>query len=158
MADREELRKTVLTRYKRDFDIWLNDFKLTGDYKNIVDDYEECWNEIYKELHRIFKENVWNPLNLTNKNEVSTNQYDQKRSSENEQLNNYRREFDKWLNDFKNNYRKDFDKWLAGFKKTNVYDDEEFEARYNKELHQIFKETVWEPMLLARISSENELL
>ena len=121
-------------------------------------DYEECWNEIYKELHRIFKENVWEPMNLTNKNEVSTNEYDQKRSSEKEQLNNYRREFDKWLNDFKNNYRKDFDKWLAGFKKTNVYDDEEFETRYNKELHLIFRENVWEPMLLARIDKENELL
>ena len=70
----------------------------------------------------------------------------------------YRREFEKWLNDFKNNYKKDFDKWLAGFKKTNAYDYEEFEARYNKELHRIFKENVWEPMLLARISSENELL
>ena len=95
---------------------------------------------------------------LTNKNEVSTNHYAQKRSSENEQLNNYRREFAKWLHDFKNNYGKDFDKWLAGFKKNNVYGDEEFETRYNKELHRIFREAVWEPMLLARIDTENELL
>ena len=71
----------------------------------------------------------------------------------------YRREFEKWLNDFKNNYKKDFDKWLNKFKKTNAYDDdEEFEARYNKELHQIFREYVWEPMLLERINWENELL
>ena len=95
---------------------------------------------------------------LRKTDEVSTYQYDQKRSSENEQLNNYRREFDKWLYDFKNNYGKAFDKWLARFKKTHVYDDEEFEARCNKELHLIFRETEWEPMLLARIDKENELL
>ena len=70
----------------------------------------------------------------------------------------YRREFEKWLYDFKINYGKDFDKWLTAFKKVNACDYEEFEARYNKELHQIFREAVWEPMLLTRIDSENELL
>ena len=70
----------------------------------------------------------------------------------------YRREFEKWLYDFKINQGKEFDKWLNQFKKTNAYDGEEFEARYNKELHRIFRESVWEPMLLERINSENELL
>ena len=91
-------------------------------------------------------------------NETSTNQHHQRRSSDNEQLNNYRREFEKWLYDFKINHGKDFDKWLTAFKKTNAYDDEEFESRYNKELDRIFRESVWEPMLLERINSENELL
>ena len=67
----------------------------------------------------------------------------------------YRREFEKWLNDFKNNDKKVFDKWLNKFKKTNACDDEEFEASYNKELHQIFREYVWEPMLMDRINWEN---
>ena len=70
----------------------------------------------------------------------------------------YRREFEKWLDNFKNNYKKDFDKWLNKFKKTNAYDDEEFEARYNEELHRIFREAVWEPMLLDRINREHEQL
>ena len=135
MADREELRESALTRYSRDFDTWLYDFKETDTYAAIVADYEECWREIYKELNRIFKEKVWNPMKLTNKNEVSTNQHHQRRSSDNEQLNNYRREFDKWLNDFK---------------KTDTYGDivdgyEECWSEIYKELHRIFKENVWYP-------------
>ena len=135
MADREELRESALTRYSRDFDTWLYDFKETDTYAAIVADYEECWREIYKELDRIFKEKVWNPMKLTNKNEVSTNQHHQRRSSDNEQLNNYRREFDKWLNDFK---------------KTDAYGDivdgyEECWSEIYKELHRIFKENVWYP-------------
>ena len=92
----------------------------------------------------IFKEKFSNPTNLKNKTAVSPNDYG--------------REFEKWLYEFKNSDRKVFDKWLARFKKTNAYDDEEFEERYNKELHRIFRETVWVPMLLDRIETENELL
>ena len=98
----------------------------------------------YKRGSDIFKEKFSNPKNLMNKTAVSPNDYE--------------REFDKWLNEFKNNNGKDFDKWLAGFKKTHVCDDEEFEARCNKELHQIFREYEWVPMLLERIETENELL
>ena len=97
----------------------------------------------YKRGSDIFKEKFSNPTHFTNKTEVSPN--------------DYRREFDKWLNEFKNN-GKVFDKWLARFKKTNAYDDEEFETRCNKELHQIFREYIWVPMLLERIETENELL
>ena len=63
-------------RYRREFDKWLNDFKETDTYANIVNDYEECWSEIYKELHRRFKENIWNPSKLAMGffgNDVSTN-------------------------------------------------------------------------------------
>ena len=134
MADKEELRENPLTRYSRGFDTWLYDFKETDTYAAIVNDYEEDWREIYKELNRIFREKVWNPLKLTNKNEASINQHHQ-RSSENERLNKYRREFDKWLNDFK---------------KTDAYgnivdDYEECWSEIYKELHRIFKENVWNP-------------
>ena len=64
-------------RYRREFDKWLNDFKETDTYANIVDGYEECWSEIYKELHRRFKENIWNPSKLAKGffgNDVSTNE------------------------------------------------------------------------------------
>ena len=96
------LQDVTLTWYKREFDKWLNDFKETDAYADIVDGYEECWSEIYKELHRRFKENIWNPIKLANgcneegtfywwrpnpakngfKNDVSTNQDHQRRSSE----------------------------------------------------------------------------
>ena len=133
MANTEELREHAFTRYNRDFDTWLYDFKETDTYAVIVADYEGCLSEIYKELNRIFKENVWNPMKLRNKNETSTNH--QRRSSDNEQLNNYRREFDKWLNDFK---------------KTSVYGGivagyEECWSKIYKELHRIFKVNVWNP-------------
>ena len=133
MANTEELHEHPLTRYARHFDTWLDDFKETDTYAAIVIDYEGCWSKIYKELNRIFKENVWNPMKL--RNETSTNQDGQRRSSDNEQLNNYRREFDKWLDEFK---------------KTGVYAG--MVAGYNecwskiyKELHRVFKMNVWYP-------------
>ena len=70
----------------------------------------------------------------------------------------YRREFEKWLYDFKNTDKKVFDNWLNKFKKTNTGDDEEFEARCNKELHQIFKEFIWEPMLMDAINWQDQML
>ena len=135
MANTEELHEHAFTRYNRDFDTWLYDFKETDTYAVIVADYEGRWSEIYKELNRIFKENVWNPMKLRNKNEASTNQHHQRRSSDNEQLDNYRREFDKWLNDFK---------------KTSVYGGivagyKECWSKIYKELHRIFKVNVWNP-------------
>ena len=90
MAARAELRETALSRYKRDFDIWLYDFKETDAYNDIVDRYERSWSEIYKELNRIFKEKVWYPSKLSNKNEVSTNQHHQRRSSEDNQYDQWR--------------------------------------------------------------------
>ena len=100
--------------------------------------------ELHKTVSRgsdIFKEKFSNPKNKT---VVSPNDYG--------------REFDKWLYEFKNDDIKVFDKWLARFKKNNVCDDKEFEERYNKELHQIFREFIWVPMLMERIETENELL
>ena len=89
----------------------------------------------------IFKEKFSNPKNKT---AVSPNDYG--------------REFEKWLYEFKNEDIKVFDNWMDKFKKNNVCDDEEFEERYNKELHQIFREFIWVPMLMERIETENELL
>ena len=64
-------------RYRREFVTWLNDFKKTDTYTDIVDGYEKCWSEIYKELHRRFKENIWNPSKLANgfhENDISINE------------------------------------------------------------------------------------
>ena len=97
--------------------------------------------ELHKTVSRgsdIFKEKFSKPKNKT---VVSPNDYG--------------KEFDKWLYEFKNADIKVFDKWLARFKKNNVCDDKEFEERYNKELHQIFRECVWVPMLMERIETES---
>ena len=58
------LQDVTLTWYRREFDKWLNDFKETDDYAALVNDYKECWSQIYKELHQRFKETVWNPIKL----------------------------------------------------------------------------------------------
>ena len=86
MANRKELHENALARYSRNFDTWLYDFKETDTYAAIVADYEECWSKIYKELHRLFKEKVWNPMKL--RNETSTKEDDQRLRINAEQLNN----------------------------------------------------------------------
>ena len=53
-----------LLRYRREFEIWLEEFRETDIYSDIVDCYLECWPEIYKELHRIFKKDVWEPCTM----------------------------------------------------------------------------------------------
>ena len=54
----------TLTWYKMKFDDWLYDFKNVDAYGDIVNNYERRWSEIYKELHRRFKETIWNPTKL----------------------------------------------------------------------------------------------
>ena len=46
-----------LQRYRREFDLWLEGFKETDIFSEIVDGYDECWSKIFKELHKIFKGN-----------------------------------------------------------------------------------------------------
>ena len=66
----------------------------------------------------------------------------------------YKREFEKWLHDFKNDDVKIFDEWMHKFKKTNVCDDEEFKEKCDKELRRMFREKIWEPMIMERIDRE----
>ena len=46
--------------YRREFDVWLEDFKQGDLFQEIVEGFDHDWSLIYKELHRIFKRNVWN--------------------------------------------------------------------------------------------------
>ena len=52
-----------LQRYRREFDLWLEGFKETDIFSEIVDGYDECWSKIFKELHKIFKRDVWESNN-----------------------------------------------------------------------------------------------
>ena len=122
-----------MTRYSRHFDDWLYDFRKTDTYTNIVTDYKKDWSKIFKELHQIFKDTVWNPMKL--RNEPSTKEDDPRLRIDASQLNNYRRQFDVWV-------RK--------FKKTCDYADlvTFYRGRYSilhTELHRIFKLNKWDP-------------
>ena len=46
--------------YRREFDLWLEAFKQGDLFQEIVEGFDHDWSSIYKELHRIFKRNVWN--------------------------------------------------------------------------------------------------
>ena len=133
MANRQELRETALTQYRREFDLWLYDFKKTDTYTNIVIDYERCWSKIYKELNRIFKDTVWNQMKL--KNETSTKEDDPRLRIDASQLNNYRRQFDMWVRKFKKT--SDYLGLVAGYR--------ECWSKINTELHRIFKLNIWDP-------------
>ena len=45
---------------RREFDVWLEAFKQGDLFEEIVEGFDHDWSLIYKELHRIFKRNVWN--------------------------------------------------------------------------------------------------
>ena len=47
--------------YRREFDIWLEAFKQGDLFEEIVEGFDPI-GPIYKELHRIFKRNVWNQV------------------------------------------------------------------------------------------------
>ena len=131
MANTEELPEHPLTRYARHFDIWLEDFKETSSYADIVIGHDGHWGKIYRELDQIFKDTVWNPMKL--RNETSTNVDDQRRSSDSER-----------------DYRREFDKWLTEFKKTSVYwgmvaGYKGCWSKIDNKLHQTFKMNVWNP-------------
>ena len=48
--------------YRREFDVWLEAFKQGDLFEEIVEGFDHDWSLIYKELHRIFKRNVWNQV------------------------------------------------------------------------------------------------
>ena len=133
MANRNELRENALARYSSHFDGWLYDFKKTDTYTGIVADYEEDWSKIYKELHRIFKDKIWNPMKL--RNETSTNEDDPRVRIDPDQLNNYRRQFDVWVRKFKKT--SDYAGLVAGYR--------ECWSKIYTELHRIFKLNFWDP-------------
>ena len=131
MATRKELREDALTQYRRDFDIWLHDFKKTGAYTNIDVDYERCWSKIYKELNRIFKENVWHEMKLKNAKPIKED--DPRLKIDASQLNDYRREFNVWVREFKKR---------SEYADLVVFYNGCWSKIYNT-LHQIFKLNVW---------------
>ena len=133
MANRNELRGNALARYSSHFDGWLYDFKKTDTYTGIVADYEEDWSKIYKELHRIFKDKIWNPMKL--RNETSTNEDDPRLKIDVGELNNYRRQFDVWVYEFKKT--SDYAGLVAGYR--------ECWSKIYTELHRIFKLNFWDP-------------
>ena len=49
-----------LEDYKKHFEGWLEAFKEGDLFEHIVEGFEHDWSSIYKELHRIFKRDVWN--------------------------------------------------------------------------------------------------
>ena len=49
-----------LEDYKEHFEGWLEDFKEGDLFEHVVEGFEHDWSSIYKELHRIFKRDVWN--------------------------------------------------------------------------------------------------
>ena len=49
-------------RYRREFDVWLEAFKEEDLFEEIVEGFDHDWSSIYKELHQIFKRNVWNQV------------------------------------------------------------------------------------------------
>ena len=49
-----------LEDYKKHFEGWLETFKEGDLFEHIVEGFEHDWSSIYKELHRIFKRDVWN--------------------------------------------------------------------------------------------------
>ena len=49
-----------LEDYKEHFEAWLKDLKKTGGYWPIVERHEYNWSNIYSDLNRLFKDEVWN--------------------------------------------------------------------------------------------------
>ena len=49
-----------LEDYREHFEGWLKDFKKTGGYWPIVERHEYNWSNIYSDLNRLFKDEVWN--------------------------------------------------------------------------------------------------
>ena len=131
MANRNEPREDALARYRRHFDDWLYDFNKTDTYTCIVTDHEEDWSKIYKELHRIFKDTVWNPMKLR----TSTEEDDPRLKIDPCQVNNYRRQFTVWARKFKKT--SDYFGLVAGY--------HECWSKINTELHRIFKLNHWDP-------------
>ena len=52
--------KMPLEDYLEHFEGWLKDLKKTGGYQPIVERHEYNWSNIYSDLNRLFKDEVWN--------------------------------------------------------------------------------------------------
>ena len=52
--------KMPLEDYREHFEGWLKDLKKTGGYWPIVERHEYNWSNIYSDLNRLFKDEVWN--------------------------------------------------------------------------------------------------
>ena len=52
--------KMPLEDYKEHFEGWLKDLKKTGGYWPIVERHDYNWSNIYSDLNRLFKDEVWN--------------------------------------------------------------------------------------------------
>ena len=51
-----------LEDYRKHFEGWLEAFKEGDLFEDIVEGFDHNWSSIYKELHRIFKRDVWNQV------------------------------------------------------------------------------------------------
>ena len=51
-----------LEDYRKHFQGWLDAFKEGDLFEDIVEGFDHDWSSIYKELHRIFKRDVWNQV------------------------------------------------------------------------------------------------
>ena len=51
-----------LEDYREHFEGWLKDLKKTGGYWPIVERHEYGWSNIYSDLNRLFKDEVWNQV------------------------------------------------------------------------------------------------
>ena len=49
-----------LEDYRKHFEGWLEAFKQGDLFEDIIEGFDHDWSFIYKELHRIFKRDVWN--------------------------------------------------------------------------------------------------
>ena len=54
--------KMPLEDYKEHFEGWLKELKKTGGYWPIVERHEYNWSNIYSDLNRLFKDEVWNQV------------------------------------------------------------------------------------------------
>ena len=54
--------KMPLEDYLEHFEGWLEAFKEGDLFEEIVEGFDHDWSSIYKELHRIFKRDVWNQV------------------------------------------------------------------------------------------------
>ena len=52
--------KMPLEDYREHFEGWLKDLKKTGGYWPIVERHDYNWSNIYSDLNRLFKDEVWN--------------------------------------------------------------------------------------------------
>ena len=62
-----------LEDYKEHFEGWLKDLKKTGGYQPIVERHEYNWSNIYSDLNRLFKDEVWNQVYWNREQENGTN-------------------------------------------------------------------------------------